>query len=181
MLIIFGFCHFQDNYLFQHQIELDYYTSTSAPWGIIVNEMPTHHNHVFFYFKFNLINVHAKIMGIKPTLILSLFHLSREKITKTANLTIHLICMVSYYKNLFLIPIDNTSRNKLHKSISTNLINAILTDLIIASIIKTTCELWTEEIRSNNLSNTYITSSQTKTNSSSWSAANTYLIPSGPS
>lgn len=167
--------------MFQHQIELDYYTSTSAPWGIIVNEMPTHHNHVFFYFKFNLINVHAKIMGIKPTLILSLFHLSREKITKTANLTIHLICMVSYYKNLFLIPIDNTSRNKLHKSISTNLINAILTDLIIASIIKTTCELWTEEIRSNNLSNTYITSSQTKTNSSSWSAANTYLIPSGPS
>lgn len=125
--------------------------------------------------------MYSFISNSKPTVILSLFHLSREKITKTANLTIHLICMVSYYKNLFLIPIDNTSRNKLHKSISTNLINAILTDLIIASIIKTTCELWTEEIRSNNLSNTYITSSQTKTNSSSWSAANTYLIPSGPS
>lgn len=39
----------------------------------------------FFFFEFNLINVHEKLMGIKPSVILSLFHLFRDLEIKMNN------------------------------------------------------------------------------------------------
>lgn len=38
-----------------------------------------------FFSEFNLINVHEKLMGIKPTVILSLFHLLRDLEIKMNN------------------------------------------------------------------------------------------------